>query len=169
MRWIVATACLGVVGAADAQDSTVERRQLVADRGVIVLRVPAAWKQDRRGATIRYRPASGRPFEVLITPALAAKSSGDPRAAVAAAAEQARSRAVEKVIAVNDLLGTRARGYYFKATDRAPKAREYKHLAQGIVTIDDVHLAFTVLTNDGQDNVVDAVFSMLRSVRLEPV
>jgi hypothetical protein len=26
-----------------------------------------------------------------------------------------------------------------------------------------------VLTNDGQDNVVDAVFSMLRSVRLEPV
>jgi len=167
MRWIVAMACLGLVGVAQAQDSTVERRQAVADRGVLVLRVPATWKQELRGATIRYRPASGRPFEVLITPALAAKSVGDPRTAVAGAADQARARAVEGVIPVNDLLGTRARGYYFKATDRAPKPREYKHLAQGIVTIDDVHLAFTVLTNDGQDGVVDSVFSMLRSVRFE--
>jgi len=48
-------------------------------------------------------------------------------------------------------------------TARAPAPREYKYLTRGIVRVGEIALAFTVLTNDGQEGVVKATLKMLRT------
>jgi hypothetical protein len=58
---------------------------------------------------------------------------------------------VEGILPIQALRGPHNQGYYFRATDRAPKAGEFKYLMQGIVELGGINLAFTVLTNDGQN------------------
>jgi hypothetical protein len=70
---------------------------------------------------------------------------------------------VEKVISLRELHGGVSRGYYFAATDRAPNPGEFKYLTQGIVHLEDINLAFTILTNDGQDAEVKAALEVLRT------
>ena len=148
----------------------------IADRLHLVARVPAGWREEvsRRDRssppTIVYRGPGGAPFEVRLTAAWvagAAPTQDDVKGTVLKAAADARPRAVEPLPPVVELLGPEARGYYFKATDRAPKRGEYKYLAQGMLALGEARLLFTVLTNDGQAGVVDAAFGMLRNVRLE--
>ena len=84
------------------------------------------------------------------------------RAEVQQTAQQAQSQAVEAHIEVKELMGTSAKGYYFFATDRAPKPGEYKYMTQGILPVGELVVTFTVLTNDGQMPVVEAALEMLR-------
>jgi hypothetical protein len=81
---------------------------------------------------------------------------------VAAAAQGAAPQSVEKVLNVRALAGPGNQGYYFAATDTAPKPGEFKYLTQGIIHVGDINMAFTVLTNDGQDAVVKTALDMLR-------
>ena len=68
--------CLSIDGAL-AQS---ERRYPLAERGFLVMNVPAGWKDQlgRRDAksppTIAFRPQAGEPFEVRVTPVWPAKS-----------------------------------------------------------------------------------------------
>jgi hypothetical protein len=64
---------------------------------------------------------------------------------------------------LRELHGSQAVGYYFVATDRNPSPGDFKYLTQGIVHLGAINLAFTILTNDGQDSVVDAALEILRS------
>ncbi|HKZ69691.1 MAG TPA: hypothetical protein VJ020_06410, partial [Anaerolineales bacterium] len=77
--------------------------------------------------------------------------------------EAIQSQVVEKKIERRELKGPAARGYYFSATDRAPKPGEHKYLTQGIVLMDDLIVAFTIFTNDGQERVVAAALEAIRS------
>lgn len=141
----------------------------------LVLHVPAGWHETvskpnpNRPATISYRPRSGARFEVMLSPVLTGAVRLSPleelRPGMTAMAQAAKRQAVEEVVPLVELLGPQAQGYYFKATDRAPKAGEYKYMAQGMVAIGHLRVAFTVLTNDGQREVVDAAFGMLRNAR----
>ena len=63
---------------------------------------------------------------------------------------------------VKELSGPACHGYYFSATDKAPKSGEYAYMTQGIARTGDILIAFTVLTNDGQEAVVKAALDMLR-------
>jgi hypothetical protein len=85
------------------------------------------------------------------------------RSEVATAAKKAASQFVEGALPLQELKGTEGRGFYFSATDRAPGPGEYKYLTQGIVRVGEIALAFTVLTNDGQEGVVKAALEMLRT------
>jgi hypothetical protein len=69
---------------------------------------------------------------------------------------------VEKSLPLKALTGPSGSGYYFVATDRAPALGEWKYLTQGIIRVDDIVLAFTILTNDGQEATVTAALGMLR-------
>jgi TPR repeat protein len=157
-----------------AQREVAERRYTFSGDDALVVRVPTGW-QERvgKGGTkaptlISYRPKAGAPFEVLLTP-VRARGANLPleqmQPAVLALADAARKQAVEERLTLVELLGPQARGYYFKATDRAPKPGAYKYLAQGMLALGDVRVAFTVLTNEGQGAVVDAAFDLLRNAR----
>jgi hypothetical protein len=54
--------------------------------------------------------------------------------------------------------GESGMGYYFSATDRAPKPGEFKYLTQGILHIGELVASFTILSNDGGEaNASDAL------------
>ena len=44
----------------------------------------------------------------------------------------------------------------------APKVGEFKYLTQGIVCLGQINVAFTILTNDGQESVIKAALDALR-------
>ena len=166
-----------LVPPAQAQTDVVGRRYALGADRELVVRVPRAWQESvglgRRDAntpvTISYRPKSGARFEVLLTPVLArgTKASFEElRPGVASMAEAAGRQAAEQIVVLNELLGPEARGYYFKATDRNPKPGEYKYVAQGLLAVGEVRVAFTILTNDGQQAVIDEAFNLLRSARV---
>ena len=143
------------------------------EHGTFQVRVPEAWEdsvaQPAGGLppTITFGQKAGAPFKILVTPLWSAKP--DPKTPTAAeikmkvrrTADEAAKQAVEKTIEVKLLKGPANIGYYFAATDRAPKPGEFKFLNQGIVAVEDLLVAFTILTNDDQDAVVRAALLML--------
>ena len=147
------------------------------DHGALTLLVPDAWtgevKQppNRLPPTIGLKPRSGMPFVVLVTagwptgPAGRVPDEATIRSEVAAAAKSAASQSVEGVLPVQEIKGVDGGGFYFAATDRAPNPGEYKYLTQGVIRVGDISLAFTVLTNDGQESVVRSALEMLRTAR----
>jgi hypothetical protein len=144
----------------------------VPKRGEVQLSVPDGWVSELSQPpgevppTISLKPKVGQPFEVMITPYW---RRGDDttvyesalREQTEAAAADAQSQAVEKALTLKELSGTEGHGYYFTATDRAPKPGEYKYMAQGMLKLGNLGLAFTVLTNDGQADVLAAALQVL--------
>ncbi len=78
-------------------------------------------------------------------------------------AEHAKLRSIEKTIQVKELKGAANRGYYFIATDREPEPEGYKYITQGTIRVGTLIIMFTILTNDGQDNVITEALSMLKN------
>ena len=151
------------------------RRYELPDHGNIQLSVPASWKDeirqppDRLPPTITFKQKAGASFQVLVTPIWAAKKDMSPPSAeslrqqVQRAAEHAQSQSVEKTIRIKEMNGQSGPGYYFSATDRAPGAGGYKYMTQGMVRVSDLTVTFTILTNDGQANIVTDALDMLKS------
>ena len=139
------------------------------------LTIPAAWIQKFESPeknappSIWMTPSQGPSFNVLITPlsgtAVGAAMSDENklRAIVTAAARDALAKSVEMTIPVHDLTGPEVRGFYYFATDRAPKPDEWKYLTQGMVNIAGAPFAFTILTNDGQEAIAKAALDLIRS------
>jgi hypothetical protein len=137
--------------------------------------VPDAWKDeigqppDRLPPTISLTPRSGERFQILITvvwavaPGAKTPNGAVLRADVAAAAKNAEPQSVEGTLPLRELVGSSGKGFYFAATDHAPKPGEYKYLAQGMMKTGDIALAFTILTNDGQGAVVKAALTLLQT------
>lgn len=80
---------------------------------------------------------------------------------VSGAASNALSEAVETTLPLTAMTGIGGAGYYFHATDKAPKPDEYKYMTQGMVRTGDIAIAFTVLSNDGGE---PDLASMLRLI-----
>lgn len=162
------------VNAAFAQD-TDTRKYPLPDHGSIQLNIPVAWDDDLRQPpdrlppTIAFKPKSGNKFEILITPIwLEPKGALPPnsekiKGLVQQASEQAKFQSVEKNIQLKELKGASGNGYYFSATDRAPEPEGYKYMTQGTIRVGDLMVMFTLLTNDGQEKVINDALSMLKS------
>jgi len=143
------------------------------DHGRLLLAVPAAWDveirpvQGRAPPTLHLSPRNGKTFHVMLTPMWTADAATpfpddeSVRAKVSAAATEAQLQSVEQTLTVLELSGKADHGYYFTVTDRDPKPEEWKYLTQGIIRIGPVDLAFSVLTNDGQDSVIKSALAML--------
>jgi len=145
------------------------------EHAALTLLVPEGWVGEMKqggshmGPTITMGPRSGAKFVMTMTavwpmaPAHEMPDESAIRSEVAAAAKSAQSQSVEGVLSIQEIKGVDGRGFYFTATDRAPKPGEAKYLTQGIIRVGDISLAFTVLTNDGQEAVVRAALEMLRT------
>ncbi len=173
IRWLALLAIVAAAAAGAAE--TAERRFPLPDRGFLQLEVPADWQDqlrqppERLPPTIAFRPRRGPAFDILITPIwpmrqeVAPSTAAQLRKMVEQTAEQMKPMAVEKRIEVVELRGTSGIGYYYVATDKAPKPGEYKYLTQGMLRVDNLLVTFTILTNDGQNDVVADALVMLQS------
>ncbi len=165
---------LAIANVVAAKDSTMRSYQL-PDKGYIQLVVPTSWRDelrqppDRLPPTIVFTPNSGTSFQILLTPMFSIRQGmvlPDPqemRASVERAAQHAKNQAVEKTLPVVEFVGTSGVGYYFSATDKAPKSGEYKYMTQGMFRLGDLASTFTVLTNDGGAEVVSDALSVFKS------
>ena len=171
---LLAASLLFALGQASAADSSV-RRYPLPERGFFAMKVPANWVDQLRQPpeavppTIAFRPRQGKPFQILVTPIWRARPDIPIQTRetimqrVERAIEGIKSRAVENNISIVEMSDTSGPGFYFSATDRAPKPDEYKLLTQGMLKVSDLLVAFTILTNDGQDDVSRDAFDMLRT------
>jgi len=175
----VLTAFLSVA-AAQAQQ-TVARSYPLPDHGSIQFRIPESWKEQIQQApknlppTIIWSQKTGAAFRIMVTvgwqgPEADAKlTEAELKLRVDRSFQAIQPQAVEKKIKRRELKGPSARGYYFSATDRAPKPGEHKYLTQGIVLVGDLIVAFSIFTNDGQERVAAAALEAIRSAMHQKV
>jgi hypothetical protein len=172
---------LGVmVATASAGETTSPRRFALPQMGHLELTIPTVWKDQLRQPpqglppTIALSPPSGNSFQVLITPLWAVRPGAvvpgkdEIRKLVTRAADEARPQAVEKVIQPKEIVGTAGAGYYFTATDRAPKPGEFKYMTQGTIRVGEIALMFTALTNDGAESELATALEMLKGAKHVP-
>ena len=139
------------------------------DNSKLELSIPAGWKDELKEKTISFTPRAGPPFQVALTPIARQRpgTSADTairmRQSVQDAADKVKPTAVESILTAEALTGAPGPGYYFSATDREPKPDEFKYLTRGMLLVGDVVLAFSILTNDGQEKAKDEALAMLKS------
>ncbi len=161
------------VGRASAVEETTVRKIPITDRIEIQVAAPVDWVSEISPApvglpaTLEFKPKSGMPFHILLTPLGPTNEKGiEPlRTQVESMAKVAQEQSVEKKIEVSELKSDTVTGFSFKATDRAPKPGEFKFLRSGVIRVSDSMLAFTILTNDGQQAVLKQAHAMLRSAK----
>ena len=156
-------------------EETCLRRYPLPDHGGMQFMTPLAWQATvkqppkRLPPTITFHPKTGKPFEILVTPLWSEKTetpkqdAAQVRQQVQQAADDIGAQAVEKTIAIIELKGASGTGYYFTATDRAPEPGGFKYLTQGMLPVGQLLVLFTILTNDGQQNITTAGLAMLSS------
>jgi len=167
---------------ASAQTGTASgRRFTLPDHGSFVIQVPADWKEELRQPpnrlppTITFAQGSGQPFQVLLTTIWPASKDRPPqsreqlRAMVERGAQGAKAQAVEKDLPIIEFQGRSGPGFYFSATDRAPRPGEFKSLTHGIVRVGELAVSFTILTNEGQHPIVKQAIDALKGAVHEGV
>jgi len=172
-RYVVVLSFLLVVCVAYAEERET-RSYPLPDYGNLQLKVPTSWQDkisqpsNRPFPTITFIPRSGTSFQILLTPMWATRpgavmpGSMEIKQSVERAAGNAKSQSVEKELPIKELKGTSVAGYYFSATDRAPKPGEFKYMTQGMLRLGELVLTFTVLTNEGAETVIHDALIMLK-------
>jgi hypothetical protein len=171
---------IAISGAALAAD-TVTKRYALPDKTSLQLSVPASWKDEVRreqaGAppTIVFTPRQGAGFQVLVTPIwrprpdMPLATREQVRASVQRAADEAKRDAVENTLPLVEFAGASGSGYYFSATDKAPAPGDFKYLTEGMLQVEDLTVAFTILANEGQQDITTAALDMVKSAaRVQP-
>ena len=161
-------------GAAVLAQAAELRRYELPNLDTLELLIPAGWvdevDQPPGGKlTIEFRTAEGSPLQVFVTPEWIDPTAPEVRElpalrdAVRDAAERIKPQVVENFLEVRQLNGANGTGYYFQATDRAPRADGFKYMSEGALQVGELTLWFTILTNDGQDTVGVEALSILQS------
>jgi hypothetical protein len=171
-------AALAVARPAIASDKTTVRRFAMTPHHALELQVPIAWstiirkRPDHSIFAIVFGPVRGIPFEVTLAPSLETTPTD------AAARERALHQSVDRLanaikgqataseLKIVKLDVTGGAGLYFSATDRAPRPMDYGYVTQGTIQLGELSFNFTILTRDGQDQVVPDALSMLKSAKL---
>jgi len=178
IRFAAAFLAFVFAGAAAAQ-AAAQKRYPLADHGALVVAVPAGWidevqRNEKLPPTISYTLGAGKPQQVIVTPVWRVRADVPPftkesvRRNVEHAVGAARDQAIEKEIPVVEFAGKSGAGYYFEATDKAPKPGEFRFLRQGMLMVGDMLLAFTILADDRQAPVVRDAMQMLQGATHAP-
>lgn len=171
---LFAVSALTVGGPAGADDSRLRRYEL-PDLDTVELTLPPGWVDSVDAPpgglmTIQLTPAEGPPFEVHVTPqpddpaAPSVRDAPALRESVREQAERIKPQAIEETVEVRQLQGETGVGFYFSMTDRGPPPGEYLYMSQGALQAGELLLGFTILTNGGQEAIVQEALAMLQSV-----
>jgi hypothetical protein len=170
-------ACLAVLllcaGVAAGEVRT--REFPVGNSVVLHIGLDDSWKEvapdPGSGASISIVSKTPDRFNLLLTPVPVAegqsKPEGEIRALVQAAADGLAPQSVEKKLKIESLRGPHAAGYYFHATDPAPKKGEYRFLYQGAVSSGPAIVSFTVLYNRGGEEEAKKALAAVQAMRAE--
>jgi len=177
-KWLSLLIAISI--AAVAAD-TVTKRYALPDKSSLQLVVPASWKDEVRQQqagtppTIVFTPRQGSAFQVLVTPIwrprpdIPVATREQVRASVQRAADHVKGQAVENTLPLVEFAGASGSGYYFSATDKAPAAGDYKYLTEGMLQVEDLTVAFTILANEGEQQVRAAALDMVKTAaRAQP-
>lgn len=171
---LLASASILAGSHARAEEPTVHRYEL-PNLDTLELGLPTGWidnvDQPPGGGppTIELGPADGAPFQVFVTPewkdpnAPEIRETSALRDAIRDASDRIKPQVVESFLEVRQLSGVNGIGYYFSATDRDPRADEFKYMSQGVLQVGELTLWFTILTNDGQDTVAVEALTILQT------
>ncbi|MCX7142785.1 MAG: hypothetical protein NT123_17290 [Proteobacteria bacterium] len=162
--------------AAAAEEKSVREFSL-PNMGRLELSMPSPWtdrmRQPPQGAlpVITLSPAVGNGFQIVVLPSWADHPGAvlpgkeEMRRIVGRAADEATAHSIEKVLSPKEIAGASASGYYFSATDKAPKAGEFKYMAQGMLRVGDLALKFMALANDGAETALAETIEMLKTAK----
>ena len=180
MKTLIGCLLFAVLSLAIGADGETKRYAL-PDKTSLELTIPAGWqeevKQGETGTppTVAFTQRAGAAFQVFVTPIwrprpeVPVASAEQIRQSVQRAADQVKPRAAESFLPLEELSGGKGPGYYFSATDKAPKPEEFKYLTQGMLLVGELAVTFSILTNDGQEKVRDAALDMLkRAAQVKP-
>jgi hypothetical protein len=171
---LLAIFLLSVSSFAKSEDIDIRSYQL-PKHGAIQFKVPKSWHAEVRQPpnslppTITFTPESGETFQVLLTIGFPLKKEDSPpdltqlKSSVEHAAKEAQGQAVESHIEIKELNDRSTVGYYFTATDKAPNPGEFKYMTQGALKVGELFPLFTILTNEGSNNVIAISLEMLKS------
>jgi len=147
----------------------------LAGVGHLELLIPTEWRDDVQQPSrslppdITLTPSKGNSFQFVVTPLWSIRPGvlvpdrEAIRDMIQRAADDAKPQAVEETIPLRELVGGSGSGYYFTATDKAPKPREFRYLAHGAIRVGDIALIFTVLTNDDTGTALSKSLETLKS------
>jgi hypothetical protein len=143
------------------------------DSSQLQMILPAGWNSrmrqpsDNVPPTIGLQPVSGAAFKATIIVKMPAWKGISPptddqvRELVLNTIASVQSQVAEKTIDISEFKGTAGAGYYFNATNAAPQPGDLKHLTQGAVRVGELILNFTIITDDGQEAVVQQGIGVL--------
>ncbi len=155
--------------------SGIEKRYAIPSHGTLKMNVPDTWNDKLQQPandlppTIIFEPKSGNLFKVLVTVGWNLQKQEDFNGSKAVknmterVGQQALPQAIETELTIKELQGVSFTGYYFVLTDKAPKAGEFKYLAQGGIGVGDLLLMFTILTNEKDSQVLFSALEMFQS------
>jgi hypothetical protein len=164
-----------------AADGAVDKVYTMPGHGQLHLRLPKDWNDELRRHPGDFPPTifisgfEGAPFVIFVTPRWpdhhTASAFGTPKSIheiVAKAAHAAEPESVEGKLSIVTMGGAQGPGYYFDATDRAPKPGEFKYMTQGAVAVGNVVCTFTILTNDKHSPVKNEALTMVSRAGWRP-
>jgi len=164
-----------------AADAGAVRKYSLHGHGTLVLQVPPGWKDQIRQAPGDAPPDivlsgfEGTSFVVAVTPLWATPSTaadfGTPKSIhgmVEQAAQAAAPRSVEGKLGIVTIGGGQGPGYYFDATDRAPKPGEFKYMTQGAVGVGELVCKFIILSDDARSVAKTKALTMLSEAGWRP-
>ena len=179
--FFLAGTCLFFGNVARAADDTVAKVYNLPGHGQLRLQLPRDWNDEVRRHPGDFPPTlfisgfEGSPFVVFITPRWPdprdASDFGTPKSIhdiVAKAAAAAAPESVEGKLSIVTMGGGQGPGYYFDATDRAPKPGEFKYMTQGAVAVGNLVCTFTILTNDKESAVKNKTLTMVSRAGWRP-
>jgi hypothetical protein len=170
--------CALAFPASPGEEATTARRYAIPEHGFFELQAPARWSEIVRRRpgepgppTIVFGPTQGTPFEVSVTPAWEEVPGGPAaeersmRERVEKYLEGVKPGAVEKQIDLVKIESPPGPGFYFSATDQAPRSGDYKFLTHGMFKAGGLAVSFTILTRDGQAQIVRDALAMLKTAK----
>ncbi|GAB4330896.1 MAG: hypothetical protein Kow0099_01840 [Candidatus Abyssubacteria bacterium] len=161
---------------ASAEQTSVRTYKLPR-HGSLELPVPVDWKDEIRRPpydmppTIILRPATGDEFILAIRPLWDMKGEEDPNSdpkvkqLIEEEIPAVEARADEDHLVVNPIKGPEAYGYYYAATDIAPKPGEWEYLVRAGVATGELLLSAILLTHQKEAQAVNDTLTMLRNTR----
>ena len=140
----------------------------VGNIGSLRMEMGDGWRESGPGSVpagaISMEASRSGQMQFLVTPLPARTTLEDIRQLVGRTAERIGPQSVEKKLPLQSLKGAQATGYYFKATDPAPRPGEYRYMYQGGVTAEGATVMFTVLFNDGAERDAGAALDAIRNL-----
>jgi hypothetical protein len=153
------------------------REYPVPEHGSLQLNVPQSWNDEFRESTedrlptIIFRPDSNNDFEMIITLLwnLGEEKKFDTeekiRSLVEADWKAFSKKAKETKLSLHKLSGRVSRGFYYTATDKAPKKGEYKYLMRAGVGVGDLLLSVTMLSHKKESQAIKDGLHLLEEAK----